>query len=220
MALSSVRDVPRSLLSKEDDIHHSGGGKSLQSFKEDARLTASTGALTNGIRSGTNNGLRPIAICGMAMRLPGGVRNDAAFWDVLVNEKDTMGPIPADRYNAQGYTDRIGRKGAIKTQFGHFLEEDLTTLDTSFFTLTQTELERTDPQQRQLLEVTREALENAGETNFRGELIGCYVGTWGEDWLRMSAKEDQHSSGYIMTGHGDLMLANRVSFEYDFKGPR
>jgi acyl transferase domain-containing protein len=202
---------------------HSGRAHGLTSTKQDVKAQASNSAAsnsTNGFYSRPDIQPRPIAICGMAMRLPGGIHDGEAFWDLLVNGKDTRGPVPESRYNAQGFTDRIGPKGAIKTQFGYFLQDDLTSLDTSFFTLTKTELERTDPQQRQLLEVTRELLENAGEVNYRGELIGCYVGTFGEDWLQMSAKENQHSGGYIMTGHGDLMLANRVSFEYDLKGPR
>lgn len=203
--------------------YHSRHANVQLSTKQDAKLQSSNGAVINGshdTNSGPETWQRPIAICGMAMRLPGGLHDADAFWDVLVNGKDTRGPIPEDRYNKQGFTDQIGPKGSIKTQFGYFIEDDLTVLDTSFFTLTKTELERTDPQQRQLLEVTREVLENAGEVNYRGELIGCYVGTFGEDWLQMSAKENQHAGGYIMTGHGDLMLANRVSFEYDLKGPR
>ena len=86
--------------------------------------------------------------------------------------------------------------------------------------MTKNELEKTDPQQRQILEVTRECLENAGEVNYREKLVGCYVGTFGEDWLQISTKESQHAGGYTMTGHGDLMIANRVSYEYDFQGPR
>jgi acyl transferase domain-containing protein len=163
---------------------------------------------------------RPIAICGIALRLPGQVRDPEAFWDVLANQRDLRGPIPPDRYNAEGYTNKLGSRSAIKTKHGYFLDEDLTALDTSFFSMSKTELERCDPQQRQLLEVTREVLESAGEKEFRGKPIGCYVGTFGEDWLQMSAKEQQHIGGYLMTGHGDLMLANRLSFEYDFKGPR
>ncbi|KAK6950125.1 hypothetical protein Daesc_008451 [Daldinia eschscholtzii] len=169
--------------------------------------------------NGTKNAICPIAICGMAMRLPGGVRDAESFWDILVNKIDTRGPIPSDRYNAAAFTDTYGKRGAIKTQYGYFLDEDFSKLDTSFFTMSKNELERADPQQRQLLEVAREALENAGEANYRGQLIGCYVGTFGEDWLQMSAKEIQHLGGYILTGHGDLMLANRLSFEYDLKGP-
>ncbi|OJJ41603.1 hypothetical protein ASPWEDRAFT_48144 [Aspergillus wentii DTO 134E9] len=155
----------------------------------------------------------------MAMRLPGGISNEEAFWDVLVNGKDTRGPIPPDRYNTQGFTDKRGKLGAIKSQSGYFLDQDLTKLDTSFFTLSKTELERADPQQRQLLEVTREVFESAGEVGYRGKSIGCYVGTFGEDWLHMSSKETQHSGNYIITGHCDLMLANRLSYEYDLKGP-
>lgn len=162
----------------------------------------------------------PIAICGLALRLPGRIDSAEAFWDVLVNGKDTRAPIPASRYNPKGFDDSLGHKGAIKTQYGYFINEDISTLDTSFFSMTQSELEKTDPQQRQILEVTRECLEDAGEVDYRGKSIGCYIGTFGEDWLQMSAKESQHTGGYIMTGHGDLMIANRVSFEYDLQGPR
>lgn len=161
-----------------------------------------------------------IAICGLAMRLPGGIRDAETFWAFLRDGKDARGPIPPDRYNIHGFNDSLGKKGAIKTQYGYFLDEDLARLDTSFFTMTGDKLEKMDPQQRQLLEVTRECLENAGEVDYRGKPIGCYVGTFGEDWLQMSAKESQHFGGYIMTGHGDLMIANRVSYEYDLQGPR
>lgn len=178
------------------------------------------GTLNSNDMSQLKPGPSPIAICGMAMRLPGGIRDADSFWDVLVNGKDMRGPIPADRYNATAYRNTMGKNGAIKTQHGYFLKEDLSALDTSFFTMSKTELERVDPQQRQLLEVTREALDNAGETGYRGKPIGCYVGTFGEDWLQISSKETQHQGGYVLTGHGDLMLANRVSFEYNLTGPR
>src|SRR5215469_15344200 len=81
-------------------------------IKTYADLPSKNDAATNGQNGYSSHGLRPVAICGMAMRLPGGIRNSEAFWDVLVNGKDTRGPIPADRYNAQGFTDRIGKKGA------------------------------------------------------------------------------------------------------------
>ena len=160
----------------------------------------------------------PIAICGLAMRLPGGINDAARFWEVLINGEDMRGPIPESRYCAAGFSNAMGTKGAIKSQHGYFLEEDLGNLDTSFFTMAQQELEKTDPQQRQILEVTRECLENAGETNYRGKLVGCYVGTFGDDWLYSMSKENQHTGGYNLSG--DLMIANRVSFAYDFKGPR
>ena len=162
----------------------------------------------------------PIAICGVAMRLPGGIRDGGGFWDFLVHGRDARRPIPRDRYNAGGFDGKLGAKGAIEAQQGYFLDEDLGTLDSSFFSMTADELGKTDPQQRQVLEVTRECLENAGETDYRGKPIGCYVGTFAEDWLRMGARDSQHSGRYLVTGHSDLMIANRVSFEYNFRGPR
>ena len=162
----------------------------------------------------------PIVICGLGVRLPGGVRNAEDFWDLLVNGQDAQGPVRSDRYNLDSFNDTLGKKGAIKIQKGYFLDDDLTSLDTSFFSMSKDELEKSDPQQRQLLEVTKECLESAGEIDYRGKLVGCYVGTFGEDWLEMSARETQHCGGYILTGHSDLIISNRVSYEYDLRGPR
>lgn len=183
---------------------------------------------SNGISNGTIHSkpeattaaLDSIAICGLGIRLPGGVRSAEDFWDLLINGKDAKGPVRSDRYNIDSFNSTLGKKGAIKAQNGYFLDDDLTSLDTSFFSMSKNELEKSDPQQRQLLEVTRECLESAGEVDYRGKLVGCYVGTFGEDWLQMSARETQHSGGYILTGHGDLMISNRVSYEYDLRGPR
>lgn len=155
----------------------------------------------------------PIAICGLALRLPGGIRDADAFWDALLNGRDMRGPIPKSRYNPVGFAS------GTTPPYGYFLEDDLAALDTSFFNLRKSELEAADPQQRQLLEVTRECLENAGETNYRGKSIGCYVGTFGEDWQHMMCKDEEHLESHT-TSMPDLMLANRISYEYDLQGPR
>lgn len=178
-------------------------------------------ALLNRVKVASVQGDRQrVAICGIGLRLPGSIRSTNAFWDFLIHGKDARGPIPASRYNVDGFDASLGDKGAIKTQFGYFLEDDLFRVDASFFSMSKDELGKCDPQQRQLLEVTRECLEDAGEIDYRARKVGCYVGTYGEDWLRMSARESsQHASGYVLSGHLDLMLANRVSYEYDFKGP-
>jgi acyl transferase domain-containing protein/SAM-dependent methyltransferase len=163
--------------------------------------------------------LRPVAVCGVALRLPGGINSTEGLWEALRQGKDMRSLVPQSRYNREGFGDSIGNKGAIKTQYGYFLEQDLACFDSSLFSLTEEETKRTDPQQRLLLEVVKECFENAGETNYKGGNIGCYVGTFGEDWLHSQSKEDQHSGGYIMSGQIDIMLANRVSYENDLRGP-
>jgi acyl transferase domain-containing protein len=210
-------NAPSEVSSGEAGFVNNGDFSSTDSS---ASVPLSTNGTTNGANGhGGRPDLKPVAICGMAMRLPGGVRSAGDFWDLLYNGRDARGPVPADRYNAAAFDDSLGGHGAIPPKMGYFLDEDLSTLDTSFFSVGKTELEKADPQQRQLLEVTRECLDSAGEVDYRGKDIGCYVGTFGEDWLYSASKETLASGGYTMTGHVDLMIANRVSYEYDLQGP-
>lgn len=67
---------------------------------------------------------------------------------------------------------------------------------------------------------TRECFENAGETGWRGQRIGCYIGTFGEDWLELQTRDTQESTKNRVTSYGDYLLANKISYEYDLRGPR
>jgi acyl transferase domain-containing protein len=163
----------------------------------------------------------PIAICGMAMRLPGGIGNAESFWDFLINKKDARVQIPKDRYNIDGFYSQTPKPGMVIMDHGYFLDYlDLQHMDAAFFSMSKAEVERLDPQQRLLLEVVWECLENAGETGWRGKNIGCFIGSFGEDWLDLHAKDTQDFGMYRITGSGDFVLANRISYEYDLKGPR
>ena len=180
----------------------------------------------NGLAAYLGNGFHdkgaqePIAIVGMGMRLPGGVEKAEDFWNMLIEKRDGRIPVPADRYNVDSFYSAHGKPGTVKTQHGHFLHQNLKHLDSSFFTMTRAETEKLDPQARLLLEVSREALENAGETAWRGKNIACYVGVFGEDWQDIHQKDSQDAGMYRVTGYGDFLLGNRISYEYDLKGPR
>ncbi|SPJ72405.1 related to polyketide synthase [Fusarium torulosum] len=163
----------------------------------------------------------PVAICGMALRLPGGINTPSQFWDFIVSKQDAQGPIPESRFNASTYYSKAGKPGFVRTDRGYFLDEsvDLGALDTTLFTMPKNEVERADPQQRLLLELTRECLESAGEVNYRGKPIGTYVGSFGEDWLNLMGKDTQVPGLYKVSGAGDFLLSNRISYEYDLRGP-
>ncbi|KAI1125429.1 hypothetical protein F5Y10DRAFT_284293 [Nemania abortiva] len=162
----------------------------------------------------------PVAICGMAMRLPGNISSDADFWKLLIEKGDARGPVPADRFNIDAFHSNVDKAFAIRPAEGYFLEHvDLACFDASFFSLTKSEVEKLDPQHRLLLELTRECLESAGETDWRGKNIGCYVGTFAEDWLEIQTRDTQESTKHRVTGYGDYLLSNRISYEYDFRGP-
>ncbi|KAJ5168896.1 uncharacterized protein N7482_004490 [Penicillium canariense] len=160
----------------------------------------------------------PVAIVSMAVRLPGGVNTVEKFWEMLINKKDGHCKVPETRYDADAFYDAI-RPGTVKTRHGYFLEEDIGHIDRSFFSMSKTEAAKLDPQQRLLLEVVWECMESGGQTNWRGESIGCYVGVFGEDWLEMSSKDTQHIDRFHVVSAGDFALSNRVSYEYDLRGP-
>ena len=77
-----------------------------------------------------------------------------------------------------------------------------------------------DPQQRLLLEVVWECMENAGQTDWQGKNIGCYVGTFGEDWLEKTYKDPQTRMEGKTVAYMDFAIANRISHAYDLTGPR
>ncbi len=164
---------------------------------------------------------KPIAICGMAARLPGGISNPAEFWDFLLAKGDAKSVVPQSRYNISSYYSGADHNATSKTQYGYFLDEsiDIGSLDTSFFSFTKNELEYIDPQQRQLLEVVRECFENAGEVGYRGKPIGCYIGSFGDDWVENLFHDPQMYGKYTLMTGGDFALANRISYEYDLRGP-
>lgn len=166
------------------------------------------------------HGQPPIAICGMALRLPAGLKTPQQLWEFLLAGGDARGRVPSSRYNVAAFHDPTGKHGTVITEYGYFLNEDIGALDTSFFSMPRMEVERTDPQQRLMLQTARECFEDAGEIAWRGKRIGCFMGSLGEDWCEMFARETQNWGPYRYTGFGDFALSNRVSYEMDLQGPR
>ncbi|OLN96788.1 Lovastatin nonaketide synthase 2 [Colletotrichum chlorophyti] len=164
----------------------------------------------------------PIAIVGMAVRLPGGVRNPEDFWNLMINKGSGLIPIPKERWNSEGFYSPVAKWGTVQNKEAYMFSQadnDLTKFDASYFTCGEKEIERMDPMQRQLLEITRECLDNAGETNWRGQEIGCYVGNFSSDW-QDDLSMDPHASGlYRGSGYLDFLQPNRVSYEYGWTGP-
>ncbi|KAH8658158.1 KR domain-containing protein [Xylariales sp. PMI_506] len=163
----------------------------------------------------------PIAVCGIALRLPGDISTPAEFWDLLVNKKDARGPIPERRLKIANHYSKSGKHGYFATDHGYFLGDsvELGALDSTLFSMAKAEIERSDPQQRMLLELTRECFESAGETDYRGKGIGTFVGSFGQDWEELFVRDSQIQGLYKVSGHGDFVLSNRISYEYDLKGP-
>ncbi|KAE8147175.1 putative polyketide synthase [Aspergillus avenaceus] len=160
-----------------------------------------------------------IAIVGMGMRLPGGIKTEAQLWDLLVNGKDAHGPVPPSRYNAENFFSSSSCPGSVSTRHGYFLQDDIAQFDAEFFSVNATEAAHMDPQQRLLLEVVWECLQNGGQVGWRGKDVGCFVGVFGADWMMMSQGDSQKVGAYDFLGCHDFTLANRLSYEFDWTGP-
>lgn len=164
----------------------------------------------------------PIAICGMSCRLPGNIDTPKDLWEFLMSKGDARTRVPPTRYNISGYYSSNQKSGAAVSEYGYFLDEsvDLGALDTSFYSITRGEVERLDPQQRILLELARECVDDAGEVGWTGESVGVYVGSFGNDWYDSVQSESQRYSMYQISTTHDFALSNRISYEMDLRGPR
>nr|ALP31891.1 polyketide synthase 9 [Diaporthe helianthi] len=172
-----------------------------------------------------------VAICGLGLRLPGGINTPSALFDFLLAGKDARDVPDNKRYEPESFTysDSDGKTHTLPSE-GYWLDRDeITGWDPSPFSaiglvMSQAEVEKMDPQQRILLRVVWEALESACETQWRtdkakADRIGCYVGSFGDDWREMHGRDSLDTPKYRLAGYGDFALSNRVSNCFGFGGP-
>ena len=166
-------------------------------------------------------GGEPIAIVGIACRLPGGVTDPESFWQLLVEGRDAIRTIERDGIDLARFYDPSPRTpGRMMTQWGGFLD-DLELFDAGFFGISPREAASIDPPQRLLLETTWEACEDAliDPTTLAGEPVGVFVGQWLNDFeSRLFADTDQVDF-HTTTGSGRYASSGRLSFVLGTIGP-
>ncbi|MEU5692334.1 SDR family NAD(P)-dependent oxidoreductase [Actinosynnema sp. NPDC020468] len=150
-----------------------------------------------------------VAVVGLACRLPG-APDPAGFWRLLDTGTSAIGPTPADRWGtAPGGGDRLG--GAL---------EDVAGFDAGFFGVSPAEAAATDPQQRLVLELAWEALEDAGIVPgaLAGSATGVFVGAIGGDYATLVARHGGLTR-HTLPGLNRGVIANRVSYVLGLRGP-
>ncbi|KAK8087715.1 polyketide synthase [Apiospora hydei] len=165
--------------------------------------------------------IKPIAVVGIGCRLPGESSNTEALWEVLSQGKNCFSKVPEYRFNADAFYHQSDKTGTLTAVGGHFLAEDIAKFDASFFGISPSDAKAMDPQQRALLEVIYEGLENAGipMESLAGSNTSCHVGCFTRDWSDMQIRDSEPSPKYTILGIGAAMLANRISWFYDWHGP-
>ncbi|MEW1873783.1 type I polyketide synthase, partial [Streptomyces caelestis] len=160
----------------------------------------------------------PIAIVGMACRLPGEVASPEDFWRLLDEGRDGIAPFPTDR----GWDlDALGGEGAGSSAAAEGGFVDAAAFDAGFFGISPREAVAMDPQQRLLLETTWEAVERAGldPVSLRGSRTGVFVGTAGVDYVGVVMNSREDAEGHATTGLTASVVSGRVAYAFDLAGP-
>jgi len=164
----------------------------------------------------------PIAVIGMGCRFPGAA-NPAAFWQLLREGVDAIGEIPAERWDVDAHyhpdpevLDKMYvRQGGYLPQVYDF--------DAAFFGIPPREVATMDPQQRILLEVCWEALEDAGIAagSLHQSETGVYIGYMNRDYVHQIEDADptRRNDPYTLTGNSFSFVAGRVSYLLGLQGP-
>ncbi|KAI9374460.1 Choline/Carnitine o-acyltransferase-domain-containing protein [Aspergillus egyptiacus] len=166
--------------------------------------------------------VQPIAIIGMGCRFPGGANGPERFWEMLSEGRSAWSDTPSDRYNWKAfYNSDPTANGSHNHRGGHFLDQNIAAFDARFFGITPVEAKAMDPQQRIQLEIVFEALENAGipSHKIRNSNTSVYVSVFNHDYDRMLFKDCDDIPQYHITGNGQAILSNRISYLFDLKGP-
>lgn len=161
-----------------------------------------------------------IAIVGVATRFPGDLNTPDEMWEALLAGKDCITDLPEGRWEEFLDEPRIAeRVGKARTRGGYL--SDIKGFDSEFFALSKMEADNIDPQQRMALELTWEALEHARipASSLRGTSVGVYVGNSVNDYSFLAMSDPSITHPYAITGTASSIIANRVSYFYDFRGP-
>lgn len=171
-----------------------------------------------------NSAPEPIAIIGIGCHFPGGATSPQAYWDLLCRGVDATREVPANRWDAATfYSPDPSQLGKMGTRRGGFLD-DIDRFDPQFFGMSPREAVWIDPQQRLVLRTAVEALDDAGlDANaLQGTRAGVYVAGFTLDYQLLQnygVQSRYELQSHSATGMMMTMLANRLSYSLDLRGP-
>ena len=158
-----------------------------------------------------------MAIVGVAGRYPGADNADE-MWDMFVGYRSGVGELPAGRWSEYAADKEMTRRMADAVLTGGYLE-DIAAFDAEFFGLSPLEAANMDPQQRIVLQLTWEALENAGipANQLRGLPVGVFMASNNNDYGMLISADPAEAHPYALTGNSSAIIANRISYAFDFR---
>ncbi|MGV0771747.1 type I polyketide synthase [Mycobacterium syngnathidarum] len=164
----------------------------------------------------------PIAIIGIGCRFPGGVSCPEDLWQLLIDGRDAIGDLPANRGwdLDQLFDPDPDHTGTCYVREGGYLY-DADEFDAEFFGISPREAIAMDPQHRILLETAWETLERAGipPTGLAGTATGVFAGVIANDYGLCPHQTDSRTEGYRMTGELPSVASGRIAYTLGLQGP-
>jgi polyketide synthase 5 len=163
----------------------------------------------------------PVAVIGMACRLPGGIDSPERLWEALLRGDDLVTEIPSDRWDADDHFDpEPGVPGRSVSKWGAFID-DVAGFDSEFFGMGEREATLSDPQHRLLLETAWEAMEHAGVSPeaMADSLTGVFVGLTHNDYQLLAADAGAVEKPYGFIANSFSLASGRIAYALGLHGP-
>ncbi|MEH1016838.1 SDR family NAD(P)-dependent oxidoreductase [Micromonospora sp. CPCC 206060] len=171
----------------------------------------------------TSDGIEPIAIVGLAARLPGAA-DVHQFWRNLVDGVESSTTYTREEQLARGA--KVSEVDDPSWVNSSPMVEGFDELDAPLFGMTAREAEIMDPQHRLFLESCYTALQDGGYDPARYDgAIAVYAGTGGNYYLTNHILRNKRASGSphgtvsLATGNSPNYVATNVSYKLDLRGP-
>ncbi|TFJ86619.1 hypothetical protein NSK_002273 [Nannochloropsis salina CCMP1776] len=154
-----------------------------------------------------------IAIVGIGLKAPGGPTGNLvgkeAFWKFMMAGADAVREdMPIERKTEEG----------LMLPGGYM--DNVDAFDANFFGMSPAEAAHLDYHQGHALEVTWHALEDAGiePGSLSGRTVGVYIGAISHEFAVLESLRGE-SSTWAATGISNSLVANRVSYLLNVRGP-
>jgi phthiocerol/phenolphthiocerol synthesis type-I polyketide synthase C len=161
-----------------------------------------------------------IAIVGWSGRFPG-ANSISDLWSLLLEGRCAVTQVPAERFSLTRFGHPRRQERGKSYTFAAGVLDDIWGFDPSVFGISPREAEQMDPQQRILLQLAWEALEDAGipPTSMAGTDTGVFVGASQTDYAHSVIGDVAIADSHFATGNSLAILGNRISYIFDLHGP-